>query len=314
MQAGSPTPGLLREVRAAPHWRQVDFISDLHLHPEDPATARAWRDYLAATEADAVFILGDLFEVWPGDDCLKASADLGPGTDPGIGASSSSSPSPDADRDSDREPPLDSGLESARARDFARAFARECAAALRAASQRLALFFLHGNRDFLLGEGFAAATGAQGLADPALLHFGPRKLLLSHGDALCLDDGDYQRFRAQVRDPAWIAALLQRPLAEREALGRQLRAESTARHVTQPTYADADAALSRQWLLEAGAQDLVHGHTHRPADHNLGEGLVRRVLSDWDAAATPPRAQVLRLDAAGVFQRVDLLARSVPSV
>ena len=292
MQAGSPPPGLAHEVRAAPHWRQVDFISDLHLHPEDPATTEAWRTYLASTEADAVFILGDLFEVWPGDDCLRGTADTGPA----IGASASPPPS------------SDSGLESARAR----AFARECAAALRAASQRLALFFLHGNRDFLLGDGFAAATGAQGLADPALLDFGPRKVLLSHGDALCLDDVDYQRFRAQVRDPAWIAALLQRPLAEREALGRQLRAESAARHATQPTYADADAALSRQWLRESGAQVLVHGHTHRPADHDLGEGLVRRVLSDWDAAATPPRAQVLRLDAAGVFERVDLLARSAP--
>ncbi len=309
MQAGSPTSGLAHEVRAAPHWRQVDFISDLHLHPEDPVTAEAWRTYLASTEADAVFILGDLFEVWPGDDCLRASADTGTGA----GASSSPSPSSDANLDSDRKSPLDSDLESARSRAFARTFARDCAAALRAASQRLALFFLHGNRDFLLGDGFAADTGAQGLADPALLHFGPRKVLLSHGDALCLDDVDYQRFRAQVRDPAWIAALLQRPLAEREALGRQLRAESAARHATQPTYADADTALSRQWLREAGAQVLVHGHTHRPADHDLGEGLVRCVLSDWDTAATPPRAQVLRLDAAGVFQRVDLLTRSAPS-
>jgi len=270
VQTGAP---MLREVRAASHWRSVDFISDLHLHPEDPDTAQAWQDYLVNTPADAVFILGDLFEVWPGDDCL--------GT------------------------PADAATEPASAQ--ARAFAVTCAAALRGASERLALYFLHGNRDFLLGSGFAAATGAQGLDDPVVLDFGPRKVLLSHGDALCLDDVDYQRFRAQVRDPAWIGALLQRPLAEREALGRQLRAQSDARHAAQPTYADADTALACQWLRAAGAQVLVHGHTHRPADHDLGDGLIRQVLSDWDVRAQPPRAQALRLTAQGQFQRVDLL-------
>lgn len=279
---------MLREVRAASHWRSVDFISDLHLHPEDPDTAQAWQDYLANTPADAVFILGDLFEVWPGDDCLEAPSDqVAPA--PGHRAASRA----------------EACAETSSAKT--RAFARACAAALRVASGRLDLHFLHGNRDFLLGSGFAAATGAQLLADPVVLDFGPRKVLLSHGDALCLDDVDYQRFRAQVRDPAWIGALLQRPLAEREALGRQLRAQSDARHAAQPTYADADTALACRWLRVAGAQVLVHGHTHRPADHDLGDGLIRQVLSDWDARAQPPRAQALRLTAEGQFQRVNLL-------
>ncbi len=290
MQTAAP---MLREVRAASHWRSVDFISDLHLHSEDPETAQAWRAYLATTPADAVFILGDLFEVWPGDDCLEPSADPA-ATEPGHGAAALAGASAEA-------------VLAEAASTQARAFARACAAALRAASERLDLYFLHGNRDFLLGSGFAAATGAQGLADPMRVDFGPRKVLLSHGDALCLEDVDYQRFRAQVRDPAWIAALLQRPLAEREALGRQLRAQSEAHHAGQPTYADADTALARQWLQQAGAQVLVHGHTHRPADHDLGDGLIRQVLSDWDARAQPPRAQVLRLPAQGHFQRVDLL-------
>ena len=136
--------------------------------------------------------------------------------------------------------------------------------------------------------------------------FGAHKVLLSHGDALCLEDVDYQRFRAQVRDPAWIAALLQRPLAEREALGRQLRAQSEARHQTHPTYADADPDLTRQWLRQAGADILVHGHTHRPAEHALGGGQVRWVLSDWDARAKPPRAEVLRLDRDGKLRRYPL--------
>ena len=257
VQAGM-TP--LREVRAPGTWRSVDFISDLHLQVGDNETFTVWRDYLATTPAQAVFILGDLFEVWPGDDCL--------GADPG--------------------------------------FADACAQVLRAASSQRSIYFLHGNRDFLLGEGFAAASGAQALDDPALLEFGAHKVLLSHGDALCLEDVDYQRFRAQVRDPAWIAALLQRPLAEREALGRQLRAQSEARHQTHPTYADADPDLTRQWLRQAGADILVHGHTHRPAEHALGGGQVRWVLSDWDARAKPPRAEVLRLDRDGKLRRYPL--------
>lgn len=294
VQAG-PLPAL-GEVRAAPGWRQVDFVSDLHLHAGDPATLAAWGRYLAQTSADAVFILGDLFEVWPGDDCLRALRPSAAAQDTGLTglrAADGGGAGVDIEADDgsvDREP----------------AFADTCVDMLRAASRQRPIYFLHGNRDFLLGEGFAAATGTQRLADPALLVFGPRKVLLSHGDALCLDDVDYQRFRAQVRDPAWIKTLLRRPLAEREALARDLRAQSEARHREQPTYADADTHMSRQWLHKAGADTLVHGHTHRPAEHELGDGLVRRVLSDWDAGAQPPRAEVLRLDTQGQFQRLRL--------
>lgn len=252
-------PAVLREIRAEPGWGSVDFISDLHLHPGDAATVRAWREYLPEA-ADALFILGDLFEAWPGDDCLRS---------PG--------------------------------------FAAACAQALRAASAQRPVYLLHGNRDFLLGHEFAAASGAQLIADPAVLDFGPRRVLLSHGDALCLDDTEYQRFRAQVRDPAWIADILARPLAEREALARQMRAQSEARHQAMQggvTYADADTALALRWLQEADAQVLVHGHTHRPAEHALAGGRVRWVLSDWDAQARPPRAQVLRLGRDGHFTRM----------
>lgn len=275
------------EVLAGADWRQVDFVSDLHLHAGDPATLTAWDRYLAKTPADAVFILGDLFEVWPGDDCLSAvqAAHGAAGTALQAGVEAG---------DGDGKAGTASG------------FADACAQMLRAASQQRSIYFLHGNRDFLLGEAFAAAIGAQHLADPALLVFGPRKVLLSHGDALCLADVDYQRFRAQVRDPAWTQALLRRPLAEREALARDLRARSEARHREQPTHADADTQLARQWLQRAGADTLVHGHTHRPAEHDLGDGLVRRVLSDWDAGAQPSRAEVLRLGRDGQFRRLRL--------
>ena len=300
VQAGK-LPGL-GEVQAGPGWSQVDFVSDLHLHAGDPMTLAAWGRYLAQTSADAVFILGDLFEVWPGDDCLRVMQPTTGAIDTGLSplsAADDGGTGHDADHDADH------GAGEATANQGS-AFAEACAQMLGEASRQRPIYFLHGNRDFLLGEAFAAATGAQRLADPALLVFGPRRVLLSHGDALCLDDVDYQRFRAQVRDPAWIEALLRRPLAEREALARDLRAQSEARHRQQPTYADADTQMARQWLRQAGAETLVHGHTHRPAEHDLGDGLVRRVLSDWDAGAQPPRAEVLRLDREGQFQRLRL--------
>ncbi len=253
-------PAPLPRVEAAAGWRSVDFISDLHLHPGDPATAAAWRAYLASTPADALFILGDLFEAWPGDDAAEV---------PGFDA--------------------------------------DCAQALQQIAARMPVFFLHGNRDFMVGAALAARTGMALMQDPALLVFGNQRVLLSHGDALCLADTEYLRFRAQVRAPGWAEALMARPLPERQALARQLRAESASRQATGQPYADADEALARQWLQAAGASALVHGHTHRPARHDLGNGLTRIVLTDWDLQARPPRAEALRLDRSGQFQRIPLV-------
>lgn len=247
------------QLAPAPHWRTIDFISDLHLHPDDPATVQAWRGYLASTPADALFILGDLFEAWPGDDDLDTAG-----------------------------------------------FSAECAAALHAASKRCDIFVMHGNRDFLLGEAFARLSGTALLADPTVLGFAGQRWLLSHGDALCLADTDYLRFRAQARDPAWQQELMARPLAERRALAVQLRSESEDRKRTGTSYADVDSAEAARWLRTAGATTLIHGHTHRPAEHALAQGLLRVVLSDWDMRALPPRAQALRLDAGGLLRRVPL--------
>ncbi|MBU3739966.1 MAG: UDP-2,3-diacylglucosamine diphosphatase, partial [Rhodoferax sp.] len=132
-------------LAAAPHWRRIDFISDLHLQPACAATAQGWRGYLATTPADALFILGDLFEVWVGDDLMQHDSPEGH-------------------------------------------FAADCAAALRDAGRRLDLHLMRGNRDFLLGEGFAQASGTRLLPDPLRLDLGPQRWLLTHGDALCLDD------------------------------------------------------------------------------------------------------------------------------
>lgn len=247
------------EIVAPPAWRTVDLISDLHLQASEPATVEAWQGYLETTPADAVFILGDLFEVWVGDDAA---------TLPG--------------------------------------FEARCAEVLRAASGRRPVFFMHGNRDFLLGADFAARCGMTLIADPTVLVLHGERWLLSHGDALCLEDKDYLRFRAQVRTPAWQQALLARPLEERRTLARSVRAQSEDRKRSPDmVWADVDADAARDWLRQAGATSLVHGHTHRPAIHDLGHGMRRIVLSDWDAAAHPPRAQLLCLSSAGA-QRVDL--------
>jgi UDP-2,3-diacylglucosamine hydrolase len=267
----APLTDRFAELRAPAHWQAVDFISDLHLQLADPASFACWQRYLQrppADRADALFILGDLFEVWVGDDALAS---------PGHATESS--------------------------------FLRRCAALLQAHSQHTPVHFMAGNRDFLLGPLGLQACGMLALEDPTVLAFLGQRWLLSHGDALCLADTDYMRFRAQVRAPAWQTAFLAQPLPEREAVARALREQSEDRkreNAHDPSlWADVDTEAARRWLQHAGAHTLIHGHTHRPAAHDLGEGLQRVVLSDWDAAASPPRAEVLRLSAAGL-QRLPL--------
>lgn len=252
----TPTTPRYAELHAPAHWRVVDFISDLHLQVAEPLTVQAWRDYLAHTRADAVFMLGDLFEVWVGDDGL------------------------------------DGEDEEAR-------FERSCIEALQTAGAQRALYFLHGNRDFLLGSEAARRAACTLLDDPTVLTFAGRRWLLSHGDALCLDDHEYLAFRAQVRTPAWQQAFLAQPLTQRRQIARGLRQQSEERKRSGIGYADVDAPLARQWLQQAQATELIHGHTHKPADHELGAGLRRRVLSDWDMEARIPRAEVLRLQCTG---------------
>lgn len=256
------------ELRAPAHWQAVDFISDLHLQASDPATLVCWEHWLqrAPTErADALFILGDLFEVWVGDDVLSV---------------------PEGNTD--------------------HACWWRCAQSLLDHSRHTPVYFMAGNRDFLLGPAGLQACGMQGLGDPTVLDFHGQRWLLSHGDALCLADTDYLRFREQVRHPDWQGAFLARPLAERENVARDLRRQSEARkrlNGQDPSlWADVDADAARNWLRRAGACGLIHGHTHRPADHDLGQGLRRVVLSDWDAAAQPPRAEVLRLNVDGLHR------------
>lgn len=255
--------------RAPAHWQAVDCISDLHLQAGEPATFEAWRRWMErplCERADALVILGDLFEVWVGDDALHGDG-------------------PDA------------------------AFWRTCADTLRAHSHDTPTWFMAGNRDFLLGPEALASCGLNVLQDPTVLDLAGQRWLLSHGDELCLADTDYQRFRTEVRSPRWRTDFLIQPLAQREAAARELRRQSEARKRQtghDPSlWADVDGDAARNWLQVARANTLVHGHTHRPGEHDLGEGLKRLVLSDWDATASPPRTEVVRLSAQGA-QRLPL--------
>ncbi|MEO6321113.1 MAG: UDP-2,3-diacylglucosamine diphosphatase [Polaromonas sp.] len=265
MEPASSVPRMA-ELAAPPSWRTVDFISDLHLNADEPATYTAWQSYLQSTPADAVFILGDLFEVWVGDDAVSADFRLHPEA----------------------------------------SFENRCAAVLSQAASQRAIFFMHGNRDFLVGPALMALCRATLLGDPTVLTFAGQRWLLSHGDALCLDDADYMEFRQQVRSVVWQSAFLAKPLAERQAIARDIRRQSEARKRSSLDYADVDTAAARQWLEAANASTLIHGHTHQPAVHDLGDGFSRVVLSDWDAQALAPRADVLRLAASGL-QRIALL-------
>jgi UDP-2,3-diacylglucosamine hydrolase len=248
-----------QELIAASSWRAIDFISDLHLQASELATFNAWQRYMQTTPADAVFILGDLFEVWVGDDVLQA-----------------------------------------------RGFEHQCAQVIQQTAARAPTFFMHGNRDFLAGNGLMTSSNTTLLNDPTVLNFNDQRWLLSHGDALCLDDTAYMAFRQQVRSAGWQQTFLAKPLAERQAIARGLRQQSEARKQSGAEYADVCPQAARQLLLKAGASTLVHGHTHKPATHDLGDGLQRVVLSDWDALAKPPRAEVLRLSGAGL-QRIALI-------
>ena len=232
--------------QAPPDWRVVDFISDLHLQPSEQATFQAWKTYMQDNTADAVFILGDLFEVWIGDD--------------GLGA-----------------------------------FESTCLDVFKHAAARQPVYFLHGNRDFLLGDVFANAAGITLLPDPVALEFGGNRWLLTHGDALCLGDVEYQQFRALVRSSAWQHAFLAQSVPERQRMARELRAGSAQRKAQNAVYADIDFSMAQSWLRAAHALHMIHGHTHRPGDSEWGAGLRRSVLSDWDLGAPVARSQVVRL-------------------
>lgn len=228
------------------------FASDLHLDPRRPGTTAQFLDLLAgpARTAQALYLLGDLFEVWLGDDA----------------------PNP---------------------------LGGQVAAALRDVSEQgVAVFLMQGNRDFLLGERFCTQAGATFLPDPTLLTLGDRKVLLTHGDALCTDDGSYQRLRALLRDPQVQAGLMALSFDRRRALAEQARAGSRHHLAQADEYiTDVNQEAVAYAMRRAGVEVLLHGHTHRPAVHRFeldGRPHTRIVLGDWSRGAS-----VLRWDESG---------------
>jgi UDP-2,3-diacylglucosamine hydrolase len=217
------------------------FISDLHLCSTRPGITRQFVDFLhtTASRAEALYILGDLFEYWAGDDDLY----------------------------------------DVRHQDIIRALADLTLAGTR-------IFFMHGNRDFLLGDAFAQATGITLLTDPTIVTLYGKRVLLSHGDLLCTDDVEYQAFRHQVRDPAWQQQFLAQPLDARRAQIEALRqrSEQEKSHKTE-SIMDVNAQAVQAWLRQYDYPPLlIHGHTHRPTRHDIevdGHRSERWVLGDW---------------------------------
>jgi UDP-2,3-diacylglucosamine hydrolase len=251
---------------APAHWRAIDLLSDLHLAENTPRGFAAWAAHLRHTDADAVFILGDLFEVWIGDDMAR------------------------------------------------RGFEARCVEVLKAAAAVRTVAFMAGNRDFLVGDALLEANGVLRLADPTVVVAFGERAMLSHGDALCIDDVGYQRYRSVVRRPGLQRAFAALPYAARRAIGHALRRRSGRREPAQHgAYVDVDAAAALGWMRAAGTPTLVHGHTHAPASHALADGAVRHVLSDWELdGSSAPRAEVLRWTPEG-FARIGPMTAPRPT-
>jgi len=215
------------------------FVSDLHLEADRPEIADQFLRFLEteAQGADALYILGDLFESWVGDD--------------------------------------DPNEHYAWIRQALRKLTRK----------NIPVFFMHGNRDFMVGATFAEQTGITILDDPSIKEIHGDMVLLSHGDVYCTDDIEYQAVRKMTRDPDWQAMMLQKSLEERVAFAAQARAASLAHGGTiNEDITDVNSDAIDGALREAGVSIMLHGHTHRPAVHDLeidGTPARRIVLGDW---------------------------------
>lgn len=216
------------------------LISDLHLQEERPDITGAFLAFLElhAKHAQALYILGDFFEVWLGDDAMSA-------------------------------------------------YHHSIAAALKAvAAGGTQIYLMHGNRDFLVGEQFCQQAGCQLLKDPSMVELAGEDVLLMHGDSLCTSDRSYMRLRRVLRNPLILFILRNLPLATRQHLAGDLRSKSKtstrmkASDITDVNPAEVDAVMAHHQV-----RTLIHGHTHRPAVHELTEHRQRIVLGDWETHA-----------------------------
>jgi UDP-2,3-diacylglucosamine hydrolase len=242
--------------------RPLFFISDLHLSSAIPNTVAAFEHFIEVTanEADSVFILGDLFEFWVGDDVLDPSVDNERGS-----------------------------------------FARRMTALMHTLSARgIALYVMHGNRDFLLGKRFMKAAGAMPLPDPFVITAFGNRMVVAHGDALCTDDPAYQRFRRFARNPLAQRVFLSLPLTTRLAIAGRMRSTSEDGRM-RPASAkyDVTRAAVADLFASTATHTIIHGHTHLPARHQEANG-IRWVMPDWDLDHGVARGGYLRIDATGI--------------
>lgn len=228
------------------------FISDLHLDASRPHITQLFVDFLRneAAQADALYILGDLFEAWIGDDAPDPTGDV------------------------------------------------VASALAELHGHGVPCFYIHGNRDFLLGDAYARRARMTLLPDPSVVEIEGERVLLMHGDTLCTDDAPYQAFRAQSHTAEWQRAFLARPVAERQAFAAQARAESQRyTRSVESAITDVNAEAVASAFATHMTRRLVHGHTHRPAQHALecaGAGVERIVLGDWYEQSSVLRARSCR--------------------
>ncbi len=230
-----PLPLPVPLENSVPELSEILFISDLHLHQSQPGITENFLNFIEtrARRARVLYILGDLFEVWLGDD--------------------------------------DPAQEYSRVLD-----------ALHHLSLSTELYFMHGNRDFLVGEQLARRVNLTLLEDPTVFQLGSAQVALMHGDLLCSDDVDYQNFRKLVRDPEWQQNFLAKPLTERQAIANALREKSGAEmQHKKNAIMDVNPQTVEQTMKNLNVDILIHGHTHRPGISQLAENKQRITLGDW---------------------------------
>ena len=216
------------------------FISDLHLQESRPDITKAFLGFLENTayKAERLYILGDLFEAWIGDD----------------------------DQNN---------------------LISEIQAALLKINKTTKIFFLHGNRDSLIGTEFASSSGLEILNDPTIEEMFGNRVLLMHGDLLCIEDHDYQAFRKTSRDAKWQDEFLNKSIEERREIAHKLRTISKeATGIKKEEIMDVSATEVIRTMEESAVNLLIHGHTHRPKSHKItvnDKPAERIVLGDWDA-------------------------------
>lgn len=239
------------------------FISDLHLTPSRPKTVQAFLDFLQvhAMKVRELYLLGDVFEYWAGDDAVS-------------------------------EP-----------------FNQQMVKAIRQVSDAgINVFWIAGNRDFLVGSKFADASGIRFLSDPFIATITGQRILLTHGDAQCTDDQTYMDFRAEVRKPEWQKKFLAMPLARRKEIIEGLRSNSRKEQMSKSSEVmDVNDNAIGSLFKSTDTSIMIHGHTHRPACHKYQHGTsnwLRYVLPDWEVDSEPVRGGWIAVTDEGAIQRI----------